>query len=531
MPIDAQIPLGFQSPPPVNPLQMMGQFAQVQNAVNQNKLFQQTYAAKQRMGQILATAPDPETGWDTIMKDPQVAPFAGEALNSWRAAQLAMTQQQGEQQKQSTDGFATFMKMMPAISADPSQAGNLAGAAMKLMSPTAAARNGPAIQSVFQSLTDGLPSDPAQAKALFNQRAAALNLAGGFGPDVNKALYGTPGTQDTGGQIVPTLQLPPQFGPGMLTGPGTLTKTLPPTLTTGPFGEGGAEKPVILGGPPNALGGGPSPVMGPGSPSAMSRAAGVTAPNALTPSPPSGGNFETRAFEGGPQGPSQAQAQVNMASGKNAGDIQTTIMNEQKDIPQAIKRLDMMNQALTTFQAGGGAQFRTSAGKLLQAFKNSGLDIDQGLIDKVGNQNLASTQVFDSEVRPQVINELKQAAQGTGRVMRSEVDAFLAMMNSTTDPRALTSMLNQARYNISVSNDQANKFIKYKGLLDKKDPSVQGYGPGDFYTWYNNQPMQLPQATGSGLPLGPQAGAMGAGPGKPTHRYDPASGKIVPITQ
>lgn len=517
MPIDAEIPLGFNSPQ-ANPFAVVGQFAQVQNAINQNRLFQQTFAAKQKMGQILATAPDAESGWDQIMKDPQVAPFAGEALNSWRSAQLAMTQQQGEQQKQATDGFSAFIKMMPSLAADPTQAGNIAASTLKLLSPTAAARVAPAMQDIYRSLTDGLPQDnPAAFKAGFNQRAAAMVLSGGFGPEVNKALYGTPGTQDTGGSIVPTLQLPPQFGPGMVAGPGTLTKTLPPTLTSGPFGEGGAEKPVIMGGAPNALAG-PTP-----------NQTGVNPLTGSSPSVPSGGSFETRAFESGPQGPSQAQTEANKAAGKMTGDIQSDMMASQKDLPAAVKRLDMMNDALTHFQAGGGAQFRTSAAKVLQGFKNAGLDIDQKTIDKVGNQDLASSQIFESEVRPQVITELKQAAQGTGRVMRSEVDAFMKMMDSTTDPKALTGMLNQVRYNIAVGHDQANKYVKYKSLLDTRDPSVQGYGPSDFYTWYNNQPQVLPTATGSGINLAPVGGAKGAGTGKPTHRYDPASGRIVPL--
>ena len=49
-------------PAPVNPLEMMGQVAGIQNAMNQNRQFQLEIGAKQAMGPIMQEAIDPQTG-------------------------------------------------------------------------------------------------------------------------------------------------------------------------------------------------------------------------------------------------------------------------------------------------------------------------------------------------------------------------------------------------------------------------------------------------------------------------------------
>jgi len=124
-----------------------------------------------------------------------------------------------------------------------------------------------------------------------------------------------------------------------------------------------------------------------------------------------------------------------------------------------------------------------------------------------------------------VIGELRQVQQGMGRAMASEVNAFINMADATTDPMALMSILNQAKYSLQVGYSQAQKFPEFKKLLARKDPTVDGMNPADYYTWYNNttRPEDLPSKTGGGLNLAPTP--FGAAKGGTTQEnYNDAAG-------
>ena len=92
--------------------------------------------------------------------------------------------------------------------------------------------------------------------------------------------------------------------------------------------------------------------------------------------------------------------------------------------------------------------------------------------------------------------------------MRSEVDAFLAMMDSTRDPRALITLLNQARYSLQVGYDQSQKFMQFKQGINSGD--IKGLDLGDFFGWYNHNfnPKALPNETPGGMQLGPVPAGM-----------------------
>jgi hypothetical protein len=486
-----------------NPLALVGQFADIQNKVNQNRMFQQTFAARQRAGQIIAASPDLETAFQSLTKDPQVAPFAGPIINEYRQGMLSQLQYQGEQSAQARSGFEGVLKALPAALADPSQLGPAIQQQTALMSPAARAKSAPAIASLVSALTDGLPQDPAQARQLFNQRLTGQMISAGVTPDAVKGIVGSMTTMDLGGQKVPGVQLPPQLGGGFVPGGKPLQMSLPPTLTTGPYGEGGATKPVIVGG---ASGG-----------------------NALTP----GGSKAAAGSGLAISGPSQEQTEANQRAGAAGGDIAGEMIARGEALPGAIKRLDMMTDALSNFQSGGGAQMRSKLGTALQAVKNAGGDfISDDLIQKVANSSLPDTQVFSAEIKPLVIGQLKEAAQGTGRVMRSEVDAFLQMMDASKDPQTLMRLLNQGRYALQVGYDQSQKYVDFKQAIASKDPSVKGLGPSDFFSWYNKnfKPEALPPSNaGGGLNLAqtPISNAKGAAPAK---RWRIENGKLVPDT-
>src|SRR5271170_5936086 len=83
----------------MNPLQAVGSIVGIQNAMNQNRMFQQQFQAKQAIGEIIATAPDLETGLQRAAQSPYGA-WAPDIINSYRQAtltqqQLANAQQEG----------------------------------------------------------------------------------------------------------------------------------------------------------------------------------------------------------------------------------------------------------------------------------------------------------------------------------------------------------------------------------------------------------------------------------------------------
>jgi hypothetical protein len=141
------------------------------------------------------------------------------------------------------------------------------------------------------------------------------------------------------------------------------------------------------------------------------------------------------------------------------------------------------------------------------------------MVDDTAKGSIAGSQLFEKEVKPLVISALKQSAEGTGRVMRSEVDAFLTMMDRTTDPKALLDMLNQARYALQVGYDRTQKWPQYKQAV--ASGSTAG-DMADFYGWYNSQldPKALPGQTPGGLGLGAVNTAKGV-PGAPAAKPKP----------
>lgn len=254
--LDPNIPLAAHAPAGANPLGMVGQFAQIQNQLNTARLFRQTFAARQMAGQILAGADpnDPEAGIRALMSNPQTAPFAGEIINNIRGAQATLLSMQGEQQKQAQSGLEGFMKMLPGVMADPSQFNALAQANMATLSPTAQARVAPAIDSLRQALTGGLPTEPGAARAVFNNRLNGLLVAGGVSPDSIRAITGTPTTINLGGRVVAGVQAPAIAGGAFIPASSLATSLTPQVAQPGGVvvGGGGAGA-YSAPGPANAL--------------------------------------------------------------------------------------------------------------------------------------------------------------------------------------------------------------------------------------------------------------------------------------
>src|SRR5690242_20726141 len=104
MPLDPSISLQATVPQAsgaaaYNPIETMGHLAVLQNQLNQARLFQQTFAAKMGLGQLIASSPDLDSAFNAVRGSPLIG-FAPEVANLIRQMQLAGVQIAGEQQKQ-----------------------------------------------------------------------------------------------------------------------------------------------------------------------------------------------------------------------------------------------------------------------------------------------------------------------------------------------------------------------------------------------------------------------------------------------
>jgi hypothetical protein len=238
------------------------------NKLNQVKLFQQSFAAKQKAGAILATAPDLQTGLDNLAKDPDVNAFAPELVDAARARLNAQAQYEGTQQDQREKGLQGVTRGIVAAGANATQRKAVIDAYMSTLSPgQQKIMQGP-VSALESSLTEGLPADPEQARKEVLKRAAALGTSVGMTVPQLEPAYGQGGTLDTGPSIIPTVRNAATNELGVTGAP--IAKGVPPQVT-----EPG--KPTIGG----AGGGvGPNPMTGgsmgaPVAPPANARALGV----------------------------------------------------------------------------------------------------------------------------------------------------------------------------------------------------------------------------------------------------------------
>lgn len=415
-----------------DPFQMVNQAMQLRNNM-------QTWNSQQEAGRILAASPDMDTAVNTMSKSPNAA-WMLPTINQMRTIQQTEAEIAKANAATGQIGLDTsFTRLKNTMLMNPNDPlGFVKGlqAMRENMSPLELKMNGKYIDSVEQSLMEGLPQgdDPAsQAKAaqMFNQRMIAFRMGAGMTP---QQAYGTVGA------IAPSFeQLPP--------------------------GRMGEERMGVVGG----LGGGPGGMDTTGS--------GISG-NML------GGT-------GVITGPSEPWLQ---RIGKPTEAVQSEIQDNSMHAPGLLNTMKIMYDSLKDFQAGGGATAMMNWGQRLQALRRvTGGLIPQSLVDAAGNDNLAQSQVFSAEIKRFVTDQMRQAVAGTGAGrIRNEVEAFLNSMKETTDPNAIIKLMNQQMYSLRVAADQANQWPGYMQKVEANDPSVAGMGPGDFYNWWNNNRGKSP---------------------------------------
>lgn len=392
MPIDPTISLNAQGVQPQgflsgNPVSTIAGFAQVQNALNQNRLFQQTFAARQQAGSILAAAPDLETGLQQLYQNPLTAPFAGEVANSIRAGQQTLTQIQGEQQHQAQSGMEAVFKALPGLYSNPTnqQWQSSMNAALAPLSPVARQRAMDGIESIRMGLMDNLPADPQAAQATMRQRIGAFMLGGGVTPEVIRAATGT---------------LAPQVA-----------------TMTGPAGQ---SITAVVGGP--AV---PGAAMGTGagaSPNSANSPLAGSAPGVLSTGPTA-----TQAKYLTDRGTDMAQYQQHLDANVQTGGLIQQTLQQARD-------------AMSQFKPGGGAEVYEKLGAIAQAFGAA-----PALVDKISNGNLAASQEFQKLMTNTTMGQIREQLSGLGGSRLSQMEFATFNKNNPnidTDPRAIEKIFN-----------------------------------------------------------------------------------------
>lgn len=244
MPLDPSISTQIQIPQ-VNAaggLDTVSRFAQIQNSLNQAKLFTQTFAARTRAGQLLAASDpnDPESGMRALMGDPQTAAFAPEIINTMRTAESTLLDLQGKQQSQTQSAFQSFLKSLPAAYNNPEMLPGLVKA--NLAQLPLGARVLPQVREAYgdilTSLMGNLPQGDA-SKGEFQKRLLGLMMAGGTTPEMLTKFVGEPFRQEIGGNLIGGVQQPAIAGGGL-----SIASNVPMTLAPQLAKPGEGEIPV-----------------------------------------------------------------------------------------------------------------------------------------------------------------------------------------------------------------------------------------------------------------------------------------------
>lgn len=555
-----------------DPVRTMEGFARIQNELNQNRLFQQSFAARQRFGEIVAQAPDIETGYNMALKDPLAAPFAVQQLNEYRQGMLAQRQYNESLGRDARTGLEAVMKAAPQAFIDPAGYEKTMKAYFSTIPKDAQGQAVTGFNLVHSALFDGLEGMNAdQQRREIQKRSIGLGIgSGALSADTVHSLWGFPAAGETsipdpaGGPDIPGVRTAPIGGeaPSFLpygtlpTGPAP-GGVLPVAPTTGPRSEAvptpapadtgavltqTASADVPTGGEDQVL---PSPgdYVAPAStamPAADTSGAGPSQLVTPTQAAAAGrGGGEAQIAQAGDQRPyahglSFQQEQDIRLGSEQAKAISEDIDSDARSLPGVANRLNALQDALKDFPAGGWASSRANIAQWIQGAGHA-LGINPAQVDEwsrniVGGK-MEAQQVFHSLINQYAIESLKNVAQGTGRVMKSEVEQFLNAISENTDPRAIETLLNtQGRRILQINADRINKFIPYRNAIESGQ--LRGYKPQDFFKWYatNSNINELP-TTFQGIPIGPRDPMEAktvpemSGPG---HYWNPSTNSFSP---
>lgn len=511
--LDTSIPLQVKpqwnpaanAPPAEGGLQQMQRLLSIQQSLNQNQLFQQTFAARQKAGQIIAASPDLETAMKRLFADELTAPFAGEFGNAARQMMTAETQQKGMLQEQAVKGFNDWFKAVPGFIENPAMFDQLAGSYLKMVSPQVRDQVKGAMQSVRDGLLDGLPLEPEARASEMRRRFAGMATATGMSPETFSIAAGKPIMQELEGRTQPGVLS--STGEGFkLTGP-ALQHSLKPQITNI---EG---VPVPVGGT-SGMPGVQGTVAGSGNPLAASQApiAGNGKPIVITDdmiSPaaaPKAGILGLDVLS-----PAQKDQAHKLNETFNTDELKSYQMAN-----QSMASLAYMNNALDKMVEGGGflipgsmAQARTEVAKAANTFmqaigaKETPFDADK----------LATIEGFNKETKRMglmVINQFLGGQREAAQIITGITQSVPGIENTYLGGKLVAASLQAASQRVIDEREFKNLWqAKNQGRLNGATEAFNRQFPADSYAQATLQKFGMtpkgfesPEAIGRALQQG-----------------------------
>jgi hypothetical protein len=472
--INPSISLGVAPPgggaAPVNPLAAISTLSEVQNRLNQNKLFQQQFQANQAIGQIFATERDPEVAIQKIMNSPW-ASFAMPAIANYRQAASTQRDIAGKRTEQNQTALQSYLKNSAAAANDPSLLPGIADRSIAGLDPIIRNDAAPLIRSASAATMQGVDLKTPEGMKKYQSNLLGQMTASGITPDVAYSLMGMtpPAIRDVTTDLGQTQPVQTGGLKGNVATPLTME-------------QGGAATPSA-----NAL--------------------GVAAPSAAAPpsapiaSPTLAGKEYTTKRVG-----DMAQYEQRLDDSVVSGASQR-------------RQIDEMMVAAKEAQFGAGAELRMKFAQAMQA-----LGINNSEVDKMANGSLPATQVADKIALTNVLSQARQRLQGN-RGSRLNMQEFTQLVSKnpsvTTDPRAMLQIFNLWNdfYDRNVAEQQGLDEYKSKGGDITRWPTV----------WANSDYMKKfapkERISGEGMKGVPQTGEP-----KATHFWVPGKG-AVPVEE
>lgn len=483
---------------PLSALSTLGQYAQVQNSLNQNKLFQQTFAARQRAGQIIAASPDLDTAVAAMYKDPIAAVYAPTAANEIRTYQqiqlnMAKTKTEGVQA-----GLQGFLKMsLGPQGMDEGTWNTYKKAALDAASPEFRQPMSAAIDDYRKALTGNIDSSLPQEQQVQRYLQNAGGVMVGNGIDAEK-MFGGIVNQPLGNRVGTGVNVPAFYGPqaglhltgqyGMGLGAQVVTKNLP----------GGATQPSPVGGsnvdqPP---GSGPLNLSLNPTPSAQPNAApspgGNRAPGPLATGAPSGGPGGGSSAWGVPS-PTQVQQSYNQGRGTGLATDQGELDNTVHLADQNLKVVQELRDVLPLIKTNGLAPYRTKLANIID-----GLGGSPDLVDKIGNGSQAASQEAIKLLMTTTVSQAEQQLPVGSHFGFKQLQAFTqANPDISTQQGAIDKIFNfwtNMRNSLHDEQSSRDKFLSAGGDITMW-PSIwadKAAQKGYFSTKSTQQPNGVP---------------------------------------
>ena len=497
-----------QPAPQPNLLGMAQSFATTQNALNQNQLFQQTFAARKALGGIMQQsigpdgnidynkasvllstnpdaafmAPDIINGWvqrenlqaDTVLKNLSIAQKKTQSLGD-EAASLVTQGQSGQSYKDAQGN--------PVSNAVDQK--DLIGATARL----AALHNiTPEDQMKFLTTIGVNPKtgkyDPKlgfqhlQQFAL-QQQGAAKSLDGTY----QKLALDFGGGHLTGTQNI--------YGGGITPAPGT---NQPGGVTPQTAGPGVPGVNPVTGAKGQTLQGQPLPAAAGTSPAAPQRPQVAVPGQGSGPETTMAGNPAAPAgitVQGAPQAVPTTTTQLGPVQQKRLEAMPAYIKEANDQATKSLQMnqiLDEMDKARSTFKTGGGMGGFVELAKGLQA-----AGVKTPVVDSVAGGNLGSAQEYGKLQAQLAAAVLKNALMpGAGRILQSEYETFnKANANWDTDPRAIDKMFQFMRKQNQINITRSTALNSISQAANAGKPLPKGMSDlSDFEPWFNGKLVQ-----------------------------------------